>query len=132
MENPVYFNEKKQHHGCVTAWLYLAVIINSITSLIYLLAPNYISQNIPGGISKPALFALAFMSIINVICAILILKWKKIGFIGFVATSIIVFVLNYTTGLGFGQSSLGLVGVGVLFWVLQIKQSSKSSWENLE
>lgn len=132
METPIQFNEKKQHHGCVTAWLYLAIIINSGTSLVYLLVPNYIAQNIPGGISKVSLALLALMSIINVTCAILILKWKKIGFIGFVVTSIVVFIINYTAGLGFGQSLLGLVGVGVLFAVLQIKQDSKSSWENLE
>lgn len=122
----------KQRHGCVTAWLVFMIIANSLTAVLYLFAGEMIAQNLPGGMSNSMLIILAILGVGNVIFSILLLKWMKIGFWGFLATSIAAVVVNLSIGLGIVQSLLGLLGIAVLYGVLQIKQDNVSGWTNLE
>ena len=125
-------NFNKQRHGCVTAWLILMIIANAFTAALNLLAGDYIANNYPGEISKPMMMLLGIVAIANVIFAILLLFWKKIGFWGFLTTSLGTFVINVSIGLGIMQSSLGLIGIAILYGVLQIKEDNHTAWENLE
>lgn len=125
-------NTPKQRHGCVTAWLILIIVANSLTAVLYLLAGDLITQNFPGEISGSMLIVLALLGLANVIFAILLFMWKKIGFWGFLATSIVALIINLNLGLGIGQSILGLIGIAILYGILQIKQDNVSAWDNLE
>ena len=125
-------NIPKQRHGCVTAWLILMIIANSLTAILYLFAGDIVAQNFPGGISNSILILLAIFGIGNVIFSILLFKWKKIGFWGFLLTSIGSLIINLSIGLGIGQSLLGLVGIAILYGVLQIKKDNVPAWDNLE
>ena len=124
----------KERHGCVTAWLILLIVINSLLSLVFLFAvfaSNKIAMQIPF-YQIVILFAAA---VSNVVCAIMLMKWKKIGFLGFVATSIVVLIVNLsssTNPMEIMQSFFGLLGAVVLFAILQIKSDNKSAWQNLE
>ena len=91
-----------------------------------------VADNFPGGISDSMLILLAILGIANVIFAILLFKWKKIGFWGFVATSIVALFINLSIGLGIAQSLFGLVGIVILYFVLQIKKDDVTTWNNLE
>ena len=124
--------ETKQRHGCVTAWLILIIIFNSLSAILYLFAGEMVSENFPGGISDSMMILLAILGIGNVIFALLLFKWKKIGFWGFVATSIVTLFINLSIGLGIGQSLFGLVGIVILYFVLQIKKDDVTTWNNLE
>lgn len=124
--------ETKQRHGCVTAWLILVIVANSITALIYLLAEELITQNLPVEIPTTLMIALSILGIGNVIFAIMLLNWRKTGFWGFVATSILGMIINLIIGLGVLQSLFGLIGIGILYAVLQIKKADVSAWNNLE
>jgi uncharacterized membrane protein len=124
--------ESKERHGCVTAWLVLMIVLNSLTSLLYLLAGDIIVDNMPGEISQSMLTTTAVFGILNVLFSVMLLKWKKLGFWGFLITSLCVFVINLNAGFGIGQSILGLVGIAILYGVLQIKSDDKSAWSNLE
>jgi len=121
----------KQRHGCVTAWLILMIIGNSLIAILYLFAGNTIAQNLQSGISNSALILLAIFGVGNVISSILLFRWLKIGFWIFLLTSIASLVVNFSIGLGIVQSLLGLVGIAVLYGVLQIKRDNISAWENL-
>lgn len=125
-------SNSKQRHGCVTAWLILMIIGNSLTAILYLFAGDLIAQNFPGGISKSMLILLAILGVGNVIFSILLFKWMKIGFWGFLATSIAVVVINLSIGLGILQSLFGLIGIAVLYGLLQMKKDNVSAWTNLE
>jgi signal transduction histidine kinase len=125
-------NNLKQRHGCVTAWLIFMIIANSLTSIIYLFAGDMIAQNFQGGISNSMLILLAILGVGNVIFSILLFKWMIIGFWGFFATSIAALVVNLSMGLGIVQSLFGLVGIAVLYGVLQIKKDNVSAWTILE
>lgn len=122
----------KQRHGCVTTWLILMIVINSLTAITYLFAGETISQNLPGGISNTILMLLALMGICNVIFSIMLLKWKIFGFWGFLVTSIAALTINLSNGIGVGQSLFGLLGIFILYGVFQIKKKGITAWSNLE
>ena len=128
-ETPVVI---KQRHGCVTAWLILMIVANSAVALVYLFASEFITKNLPGEVSNLMIIILAVIGVANVIFAILLFQWKKIGFWGTIVTSIATFGININIGLGIGQSLFGLIGLGILFAVLQIKEKEVSAWQNLE
>lgn len=124
--------DSKQRHGCVTAWLILMIITNSITSISYIFMGDAIKQNLNGQISQTTLLILSILGIANLIFAIMLFQWKKWAFYAFAVTSLITLVLNLSNGLGFGPSLFGLSGVVILYAILQIKQDGVTAWENLE
>lgn len=124
--------ETKKRHGCVTAWLILMIIANSITAISYLLMGDTILENLPNPTSKSTLILLAILGLANLAFAILLFQWKKWAFWGFTASALITLVINLSIGLSIGQSLLGLLGFILLYVVLQIKQDGKTAWENLE
>ena len=128
-EGPV---KEKERHGCVTAWLVFIIVINSILALVYLLASDMITNNLPNPPSKSMILLLGLLGLANVVFAVLLLKWKKIAFLGFVATGVAACGINISIGLGIGQSLFGLVGIGVLYGILQIKKDEVSAWDNME
>ena len=134
-EQPDYLNEEiynKQRHGCLTAWLVLSIVLNSLLAIVYLFAGDIINKNLSHGISTPMLIALALLGAANVVFAVLLLQWKKLGFWGFIGTSILALIINLNIGLAVGQSLFGLVGIAILYGVLQIKNNDVSGWSNLQ
>lgn len=47
-------------------------------------------------------------------------------------TSILTLIINLSIGLGIAQSLVGLVGVAILYGVLQIKNGNVTAWDNLQ
>ena len=80
--------EGKARHGCVTAWLVFMIVVNSITALMYFFGGDAIMGVLPD-VNKGMILLLGVIGLANVGCAILLFQWKKIGFWGFVATSVI-------------------------------------------
>ena len=133
MENYDELNERpKQRHGCVTTWLILLIIVNSIFAILYLFFGDIIAQNFMGEISSPILILLAILVTANVIFSVLLLKWKKIGFFGFIISGIVALIVNLHIGIGIAQSIRGLFGIAILYGVLQIKKDNISAWKNLD
>lgn len=126
------FPEEKKRHGCVTAWLILLIVANSLTALTYLVANDMIQQNLPTPISDTMLYLLAVIGVCNVVFAVYLFKWKKWAFWGFIGSSVAATAINLSSGLPVGQSLMGLIGIAILYGILQIKQDGKSAWENLE
>ena len=122
---------QKQRHGCVTAWLVIMIILNSLLAVVYLFASDFITNNLQNS-SKSMILLLGVLGVLNVVFAVMLLKWKKLGFWGFIASSIIVMFINLTIGMGVGQSVFGLVGVAILYGILQIKSNNVTTWDNLE
>ena len=121
----------KQRHGCVTAWLVLLIIANSATAMIYFFASEMIIENL-ANVSLTITVLLGIFSIANVVFAIMLFQWKKLGFWGFLGTSIVALIINMSVGLGIGQSLIGLLGAVILYGILQIKNDGVKAWENLE
>jgi len=120
--------EEKNRHWFVSTCLIFMLVANSLMTIFYLFA---ITQDIQE-ISKTELFFLIIIGICNVIFLVFLLKWKKWAFWGIAFTSLITFAINISTGETINKSILGLVGVGILFGVLQIGKYGISAWRNLE
>lgn len=121
---------QKQRHGCLTAFLIVMIVLNSITALAYLVGSQAIQQALPG-IPAWALIVLGVVAVFNLVCAIALFNWKKWGFWGFIISSIVTLVINLNIGLGVAQSLSGLIGVAVLYGVLQIGKENKG-WPQLD
>jgi hypothetical protein len=120
----------KQRHGCLTAWLILLIIVNSLVAVVYLFASSMIKANLP---NAPAwtIPVLAVGCIANVVFAIALFQWKKWGFFGFIGTTILALAINLSLGLNVFQIVLGLLGIVILYAVLQIGNGNKG-WPQLE
>lgn len=122
----------KKRHGCVTAWLIIMIIGNGFSAFVYFLASPFITDSLPGPVPTLILTALGILGLLNVFFAIMLLNWKKYAFWGFVGTAVAAVIINISIGLGIGMSLLGLIGIGLLYGILQIKEGTTSAWEQLE
>jgi hypothetical protein len=120
----------KRRHGCLTAALVVVIIANSAAALRYTVQGETIRQAIPG-MPGWALPVLIVFSLFNLACAVALLRWKRWGFWGFCVSSAVAFAVNLSLGVGIGGSLLGLLGVPLLYWVLQIGEEEKG-WPQLE
>ena len=115
----------KSRHRFLTTWLILMIVGNIGGALTYTLLPDAFSY-LPGWIIPINIV----VSLINLGSIIALFMWKKWGFWVLCGTCISVFVLNLSIGVGIGSSILGLVGVPILFGVLQIGKEKKG-WNQL-
>ncbi len=125
-------NQNKQRHGCVTAWLVFMIIVNSISGLANIFYNDIIARQIGNSSAGMFIVLLGVLGLLNVLFAVFILKWKKMGFWGFAGTSVVACVINVAVGLPVGQSLFGLIGMGILYAILQFSANNKTAWENLD
>jgi len=122
--NEEVVTEQAQRHGFITFWLILLIIGNSI-SIIAALAL--------GVFSYLSIFAIA-LNIVSIVSVVMLLQWKKIGFWIFLGCQVLAAVLNATMQISEIAilSAVGAVlGVAILWGILQIKKDGKSCWEQL-
>ena len=121
----------KQRHGCLTTYLVLAIIANSATALLYLLGREAIKRNSQQHIPDWAFPVLMAVCLFNLVCAIALFRWKKWGFWGLVASAAVALCVNIAIGLGPLAAIGGVIGVLLLYGVLQIGKENKG-WSQLE
>jgi len=126
-------NTLKQRHGCVTAWLIFWIIGFSLVAVIYLFATEFVLNITQGELSKTMIISSGIFALASVVFTVLLLRWKKIGFWGYVGVIVVGFVMNLSTDSGIIPSLLsGLVSIAIFYGVLQIKKNNVSAWQNLE
>jgi hypothetical protein len=122
---------ERRRHGFTSFWLILGLIGCFIVGSIYLFSPNLIGQYYVNA-SKGLIMLFGIISMANIICYILLLCWKRIGFWIFIGTSIVSLPLNMAIGLNIGQTLSGLIGLVILWGILHIRKNGKTAWEQLE
>ncbi len=130
MENTVSEEAKPKRHGCLTTFLVFLIITNSAVAILYLFSTENVASNWPNA-SPDTFILLGLASLLNIGFAIALLNWKRWGFIGFAISAIIIFGINISIGVGLGQALLGLAGVAILYWTLQMGKDRKA-WPHLE
>lgn len=122
-------NNLKQRNGCITAWLWLVIIANLLTTVFYvatMFEANTSGIAIGFGIC-------AILCIVNVLGAILLMRWNKTGFYIFVVSSIInaltnILVLNVSSVV-----AISCIIAIIIWWaILQAKKDGVSTWEQLD
>jgi hypothetical protein len=104
----------------------MILITNPITILIYLFGGDTYSY-LPGWIIP----VMIVFSLINVGAAILLFKWKKLGFWLGCGSALVVVIINLAVGLAWYLSLSGPIGILFLFGVLNIGKENKG-WTQLE
>lgn len=122
--------QMKQRHGCLTAWLVLIIVANALVGVVYIATAGTMTST--GAVPGWAIPILILLSLVNVGLAISLFMWKRWGFYGFIVTSLIALVVNLAIGLSIAQALFGLVGVAVLYGVLQIGNESSKGWPQLD
>ncbi|CAN5358422.1 hypothetical protein BH23ACT9_BH23ACT9_32750 [soil metagenome] len=122
----------KERHGCVTAWLWVVIVANAGSAFLYLLAGETVQRGLGGGVSPGLILLLGVLSVANIVFAVMLLQWKKVAFLGFVGTSLVGAAINVMLGIAVGQTLIGLLGVGILYAVLQMAKNGRSAWAQLE
>lgn len=122
----------KQRHGCVTAWLVFMIVVNSVTALVYLFGSKLIAGKLTGSVPPVFVSLLGIAGVANVIFSVQMMQWKKSGFKGFVVSSVCAMAINLLIGVGLIQSLLGLLGIAILYGILQISKDGVSAWDNLK
>jgi len=120
---------EKSRHGCLTAWLTAMILANVAAGVMYFAAGPAIANE--AGLPDWGLFVVGLFAVLNIFFIAAIFAWKKWGFFGFAASSVIVVAINVSIGVGVLQSVSLLIGVGVLYAVLQM-EDPESGWEQLE
>jgi hypothetical protein len=117
-------------HGCLTAWLIFMIVANSATALI---TPFTLSGMREAGLtpSSVTIGIIILCAVANVGFAIALLRWHKWAFYGFIVTSIIAFAINISIGIGVGRALVGLIGVALLYLMLNIG-GEKKAWPRLK
>ncbi len=127
---PLSASPTPPRHGCVTAWLIFMIVINALTAIG---TPLSLAQLRAAGVqvSMLGIAVIVFCAVANIVFALALLRFMKWGFYGFVVTSIVALIVNMSMGLGLFRSLLGLVGIAVLYGVLNIGQTNKA-WPRLK
>lgn len=119
-------NETKQRHGCINAWLWLVIAINSATCGYYAIQMfNVLSNTLVWGFGLLSILALG-----NILGAILLMRWNKCGFYLFIACSIVAAIINVSIlDLGVYTGIQGLVAILIWWGILHIKKDGVSAWK---
>ena len=120
----------KKRHGCLTAYLIFMMIANTLAIVAYAGFGAAIQKANPG-MPDWAMLVLPMFGVLNVVCAIGLFKLRKWGFWGFVISAAVVFFINIAIGLNILQALFGLVGIAIIYGVLQIGGENKG-WTQLD
>jgi hypothetical protein len=125
---------ERKRHGFTSFWLIFGVIAYAINGGMFLFIPNIMTKSWNVSSSGPIMFYI-FLNLAELICNVLLLHWKKIGFWILIGTSVASFLFNI---LIIGKyiivlSLFGLIiGIAVMWGVLHLRKNGRTAWEQLE
>lgn len=115
-----------ERNAFVSIWLYFSIVANVLMSLINFFPKQAWGSNYPDD-AIPLSIVCGVFGVINIIAIIMLLNWRKSGFLLLTISSIIGGLLAMLTS----SFPVGLLGIVVWYFILQIKKDGKSCWEQL-
>jgi hypothetical protein len=118
----------KKRHGCLTVWLILIIIGCALSLVGYLVGSSFmVAANVPGWVIPVYIV----ISVLQLVCAIALFKWKKWGFWGIIVATVISVIIGFATHMGIATVIFALIGIAILYGVLQIGKENKG-WPQLD
>ena len=99
--------------GCLTSLLVFMIIANAASALIYLLNPGPVIQQYPR-LAQGFLLLFIVALLLNIVLAILVWKWRRVGVYGCIAIALIVFPINLYVGIPVLKALTGFLGPLIL------------------
>lgn len=122
-------NELKQRNGCITFWLWLVILSNIAITIFY--AVGMFGADGSGDALGFGLCSI--LGLVNVLSAIQLLRWNKVGFYMMVVSSILAMIVNVSV-LNMEPVAVASSLVAIVIWwaILQMKKDGESAWSQLE
>lgn len=126
--------QKRKRHWFVTIWLSFVLVCNVLMFLLLLLA----IKELRSVDEKIIALGVGGVTLFNSLASSLLLRWNKTGFYLFWTSFVIELVLSI--GLlasgNIGVNALitlaaGIVGIGIIYSILQLKKNGLSAWSQL-
>ena len=114
--------ESKKRGFWLTAFLVLMLVANPFTAFTYFSNPEAIIKVYPS-LSEGLLYFMGILAVLNVVFAIAIWTWKKVGIYGIYASMALAFLINLYIGIGIVGSLTGLIGVVIIYF------TTKNRWQ---
>jgi hypothetical protein len=127
---------QRNRNGFVMAWLIWGIIANAGFSSLYLFDTDGALMNLdylmPTDSQRIMIIMLGILSLLNIVFYALLINWKKSGFEGLVIISIASLVINLSIGYDLIWSCFGIIGIVILYSLLQVKKNGVSSWQHMK
>jgi len=118
----------KHRHILLTFLLMLIVSVNATVYYLHLSGDlNFAELN---ELPIWAFYYIANLPLLNIICAVALLLWKKWGFWGFVITTILEVLIYILLGLGIEKALPAIISLFVIYTFLNIGKD-KNAWSKL-
>ncbi|MCX2681677.1 hypothetical protein OOZ15_17120 [Galbibacter sp. EGI 63066] len=114
----------KKRNLILTIFLSIIFLTDLITTKSFLLDNNLKELN------KTEL-VFGILGIVDLILIVFLFYWKKWAFWALLGTSIITLIINLSIGIG-AVSLIGLLGIIIIYLLLQLKRDGIKGWNNLE
>lgn len=118
----------KERHGCVSAWLWMVIVVNLCFCVYYFMTmlDSESSQSLGYGF-------LSSLSVFLILGAILLMRWSRCGFYLMVGTSLLTLIVNhFLLEIEVGYSIPGILGILFLWVILQIRKNGVSAWKLMD
>ncbi|MBT4857393.1 hypothetical protein HON52_04385 [Candidatus Uhrbacteria bacterium] len=117
----------KKHGLWLLVWLWLVLISNVIVAIAHLgavISPQLSPLQGATEITPSwALVMLGLLGVVNIVSAILLIRFKVSGFYAIVFVAAIAFVINLVIGIDIVRSLLGFVGPAILYFLMKPRWS---------
>ena len=127
--------EQKENHitiaersGFITFWLWFMVVGNILMAIISFFPKTMWGRNYPDEFVVPSIISGVFC-IINVIGTFMLLSWKKNGFTVIAVSAIMGGLFSFVT---VKSLPIGIVGLVILWLILNIKKNGIPYWNVME
>lgn len=117
-----------ERNGFITFWLWVLIVGNVLMAIISFFPKTMWGKNYPDDSVIPSIVSGLFC-IINVTGAFMLLSWKKRGFYLIALSAVIGGVFSFIT---VKSLPVGLVGLAILWSILNIKRNGIPYWDVMD
>ena len=123
--------QQKKRHGCLTAWLILAMIVNALGTIALLLANTSMREELAVDVPGWSISVALVLAATGLVCYLALFYWQKWGFWGLLVAYTAGLVIDLSSGYSIGEALRNMLAMAILYGVLQIG-GENSGWSQLE
>lgn len=126
-------NMTVKRHGFISFWLYLGLVVNIISVIVYFLL-LFSSKGLWTGTPEPTWLRIAWLlqSAALVFGYYLLLKWRKSGFYLIAGMIVAGIIINILTSAISVATFFPIIPCVILYLILQIKKDDTSYWDLMD
>lgn len=108
--------------GCLVAFIGFMIVANAVVALVYFTATGTIAGQFPR-LTEGLVRVLGVAALVNILWAILVWRWRRIGVYGLIVMSALAFAVNVYVGVPVLQAIVGFLGPVILVLLVRKKWS---------